>query len=161
MCTCTHSLFLLCIGSGMSLSVAEVCQAAASRGAGCWSPQQHCYRQLMKSLRAAYFHDRAKLFWARHRVLLEFYKYSGETSEQVVQQLVSIGLEIAAFIDHHMRTDVERIVKHNEMMLALPVVQAKKFRSDYLLAERQHDSWCKQKIKNIMKRRPPPPYPFF
>ncbi|KEG15319.1 hypothetical protein DQ04_00111190 [Trypanosoma grayi] len=126
-----------------------------------WTPQQQCYRQLMKSLRAAHFNDRSKLFWSRHRVLVEFYKYSGETSEETVRLLVGIGLEVAAFIAQHMRTDVERIIKHNEAMLALPVDKAKKFRSDYLLAEKQHDSWCKQKIKNILKRRPPPPYPFF
>ncbi|KAG8344012.1 hypothetical protein TRVL_05163 [Trypanosoma vivax] len=126
-----------------------------------WTPQQQCYRQLMKSLRSAYFHDRSKLFWARHRVLVEFYKYSEETNVESVKQLVAIGLEVAAFIDHHMRMDVERVVKHNETMMALPVEKAKKFRSEYLLAEKQHDSWCKQKIRSMMKRRPPPPYPFF
>ncbi|RNF20763.1 uncharacterized protein Tco025E_03834 [Trypanosoma conorhini] len=135
-------------------------EAAASRGLQ-WTPQQLCYRQLMKSLRAAYFHDRSKLFWSRHRVLVEFYKYSSETDEEAVRQLVGVGLEVAAFMQHHMRTDVERIIKHNETMLKLPVDRAKKFRADYLLAEKQHDSWCKQKIKAILKRRPPPPYPFF
>ncbi|ORC93743.1 uncharacterized protein TM35_000016200 [Trypanosoma theileri] len=126
-----------------------------------WTPQQRCYRDLMKSLRSAYFHDRAKLFWSRHRVLVEFYKYSGETNGEAVRQLLGVSHEVAAFISHHMRTDVERIIKHNEAMLALPVDKAKKFRNDYLLAEKQHDSWCKQKIKNILSRRPPPPYPFF
>ncbi|KAH9577636.1 hypothetical protein LSM04_009761 [Trypanosoma melophagium] len=126
-----------------------------------WTPQQRCYRDLMKSLRSAYFHDRAKLFWSRHRVLVEFYKYSEETNEESIRQLLGVTHEVAAFISHHMRTDVERIIKHNEAMLALPVDKAKRFRSDYLLAEKQHNSWCKQKIKNILNRRPPPPYPFF
>ncbi|KAF8276850.1 hypothetical protein C3747_29g150 [Trypanosoma cruzi] len=135
-------------------------EAAASRELQ-WTPQQLCYRQLMKSLRAAYFHDRSKLFWSRHRVLVEFYKYSGETNEEAIRQLVGVGLEVAAFIQHHMRTDVERIIKHNETILMLPPGKAKKFRADYLLAEKQHDSWCKQKIKAILTRRPPPPYPFF
>ncbi|RNF03930.1 hypothetical protein TraAM80_05456 [Trypanosoma rangeli] len=142
-------------------AVAHVSGETATGRGLLWTPQQLCYRQLMKSLRAAYFHDRSKLFWSRHRVLVEFYKYSGETDEEAIRQLVGIGLEVAAFIQHHMHTDVERIIKHNEKMLMLSADKAKKFRADYLLAEKQHDSWCKQKIKAILTRRPPPPYPFF
>lgn len=115
----------------------------------------------MKALRAAYFHDRAKLFWARHRVLVEFYKYSKVTEENTISHLIGIGKEVAVFANHYMKMNVERIVRHNEAMMKLPADKAKRFREDYFLHEKQHESWCKQKIKNILDRRPPPPYPFF
>lgn len=115
----------------------------------------------MKSLRAAYFTDRSKLFWARHRVLVEFYKYSKVEDQNEVDLLVGITNEISTFIAQYMKTDVERIIKHNEKMMSLPVEQAKKFRQEYFLAEKQHETWCKQHIKRMMERRPPPPYPFY
>lgn len=204
-----------------------------------WTPQQSCYRHLMKALRAAYYNDRSKLFWARHRVLVEMYKYArlpaypstpldavsleemtspavdaeenddegkrtsmgaekdakscicngkekatGRTNEEEhgrgdgdrkdktatsssaptltlkVQHLVDIGHEIADFIEMYMKLDIARIVRHNEKMLSLPVREAKQFREAYFLSEKQHDSWCKQHIKKMLQRRPPPPYPF-
>ncbi|KAL7696133.1 hypothetical protein N2W54_003461 [Lotmaria passim] len=126
-----------------------------------WTPQQRCYRRLMAALRGAYYHDRAKLFWARHRVLVEFYKYSRVEEEKDVALLVGIGNEIATFVAEYMKVDVGAIMQHNEKMLSLPVAKAKRYREEYLLHEKQHDSWCKQKIKQMMDRRPPPPYPFF
>lgn len=125
-----------------------------------WTPQQLCYRNLMRSLRDAYFHDRAKLFWARHRVRVEFYKYRGLSEEPLVEQLTNVGNEIADFVSHHMKTNVERIVQHNERMLQLPVAQAKRFHREYFEKEREHESWCRQRIKRLMNRRPPPPYPY-
>jgi hypothetical protein len=126
-----------------------------------WTPQQRCFRQLMKALRGAYYHDRSKLFWARHRVLVEFYKYSRVADEKDVALLVGIGNEVASFVSEYMKVDVGAIVKHNEKMVALPVAKAKRYREEYLLHEKQHESWCKQKIRQMMDRRPPPPYPFF
>ncbi|KPA82430.1 hypothetical protein ABB37_03499 [Leptomonas pyrrhocoris] len=126
-----------------------------------WTPQQRCYRELMRALRGAYYHDRSKLFWARHRVLVEFYKYSRVEEEKDVALLVGIGGEVAAFVTEYMKVDVGAIMQHNEKMLSLPVAVAKRYREDYLLHEKQHDSWCKQKIRLMMDRRPPPPYPFF
>lgn len=125
-----------------------------------WSSQQHCFRKLMKALREAYYHDRSKLFWARHKVRIEFYKYSSVADEIEVAQLVGCGNEVAAFVSEHMRASVDRIVHHNQAMMSLPVSEAKRLRQEYLLREKQHDSWCKQKIKTIMARRPLPPYPF-
>ncbi|EPY29492.1 hypothetical protein STCU_03980 [Strigomonas culicis] len=126
-----------------------------------WTPQQLCYRSIMRALRAAYFHDRARLFWARHRVLVEMYKYARVTDEEQIRLLVGIGNEIAAFAEHYMKMDVARIVRYNDAMVKLPVEKAKKFRSEYLLSEKQHESWCKQRIRGILERRPPPPYPFY
>jgi hypothetical protein len=125
-----------------------------------WSEQQHCFRQLLKGIRGAYFHDRSKLFWARHRVRLEFYKYSSVSNEEDVKLLVGVAREVARFIDEHLQTSVQRIVQHNEKILSLSAADAKRYRQEYLLAEQQHDSWCRQKIKTILNRRPPPPYPF-
>lgn len=157
-----------------------------------WSPAQRSYRRIMKALRGAYYNDRAKLFWARHRVLVEFYKYSStaidggsssditEEFEEVgasnvisdvkptnetqlnsqVQLLLNISDEIADFINEYMKLDVQRIVRHNEKMISLPTREAKEYREEYFLAEKQHESWCKQRIKNLLNRRPPPPYPF-
>ncbi|AIN97804.1 hypothetical protein LPMP_203090 [Leishmania panamensis] len=137
--------------------VARATAAAASQ----WSAQQRCFRKLMKSLRGAYFHDRSKLFWARHRVLVEFYKYSRVEEEKDVLLLVSIGNEIANFVGEYMKVDIGAIMEHNAKMQSLPVAKAKRYREEYLLHEKQHDSWCKQRIRLIMDRRPPPPYPFF
>lgn len=125
-----------------------------------WTPVQQSFRHVMKALRGAYFHDRSKLFWARHRARLEFYKYATVGDDVSIQQLVGCGNEIGVFMTEHMKMSVERIVQHNETMQALPVEEAKRFRSEYLLREKQHDSWCKQKIKKILDRRPPPPHPF-
>lgn len=180
---------------------------------GKWSPQQYCFRHLMKALRAAYFNDRSTLFWARHRVLVEMYKYSpleayeeveeeeveeeipftadkeqkvengerDETEKEVssssssssssrsssfppltsrVQLLVDIAHDVATFIETYMKLDISRIIRHNEKLMSLPVREAKRFREEYFLAEKQHDSWCKQHIKQMLQRRPPPPYPF-
>jgi hypothetical protein len=125
-----------------------------------WTPTQQCYRAVLKSLRGAYFHDRSKLFWARHRARLEFYKYTTVEDETSHQQLVGCGREVASFMADHMKMSVDRIIEHNTVMQKLPVEEAKRFRSEYLLRERQHESWCKQKIKAILARRPPPPHPF-
>lgn len=125
-----------------------------------WTQQQLCYRNVLKSLREAFYHDRSKLFWARHKARIEFYKFASVEDEQSITQLVGCGNEVAAFIFEHMRVAVERIVKHNEVMLSLPVDEAKRFRAEYMLKEKQHESWCKQKIKTILLRRPPAPYPF-
>ena len=125
-----------------------------------WTPQQFVYRSLLRGLRDAYYHDRSKLFWARHRARLEFYKYASIEDEVQVKQLVGVTYEIAEFIEEHMKTNVDRIVQHNEKMMSLRVSDAKRFREEYLLREKQHDSWCKQKIKLMMKRRPDPPYPY-
>ncbi len=125
-----------------------------------WTPQQKCYRNLMRSLRDAYYAERSTLFWARHRVRIEFYKFSTADVTAEVQQLVGVGNEIAAFIGEHMKTSVDRIVSHNETMLKLSVREAKRFREEFMRKEHQHESWCKQKIKTILQRRPNPPYPF-
>ena len=127
-----------------------------------WSPQQRCFRNLLVALRGAYYHDRAALFWARHRVRVEFYKYStisGDDSASI-ESLTSIGNEIASFIKNHMDFSVQRVVDHNETLKRLPVEDAKKFRERYLEREAEHESWCKTRIKLIMRRREPPPYPF-
>jgi hypothetical protein len=125
-----------------------------------WTPQQHAYRCLLRGLRDAYYHDRSKLFWARHRARIEFYKYASIEDEVQIKQLVGITNEISQFIAEHMKTNVDRIIQHNEKMMSLRVSDAKRFREEYLLREKQHDSWCKQKIKHMMSRRPDPPYPY-
>jgi hypothetical protein len=125
-----------------------------------WTPVQQSFRCVMKALRGAYFHDRSKLFWARHRARLEYYKFATVTDEVAIEQLVGCGNETAVFMAEHMRMSVDRIVKHNEMIQTLPVDEARRFRTEYLLREKQHDSWCKQKIKAILERRPAPPHPF-
>lgn len=235
-----------------------------------WTPQQHAYRNVLRSLRGAYYSDRARLFWARHFARVEFYKYEkfvgegdvrkrieqeklmreilekeaedeaaaaaaaddlgdmlgmGATSdedlaareaavaaqkaaaeakrkaaaeeeeaqfyatlpistsaavgllnsaEDVVytysqrnsspspqhQHLVNLANECADFVDKYMKVSVERIVEHNEVMMSLSVSDAKKFRKAYLLREEQHESWCKQKIRQILDRRPLAPYPY-
>jgi hypothetical protein len=125
-----------------------------------WTPQQKCFRSLLVALRDAYYHDRAKLFWARHRLKVEMYKYRSVTDEEEIKHLVAIGHEIAKFMDLHMKFSVQRIVDHNETLKKLPVEEAKEFRKRYIEREEQHDSWCKSRIKMMMRRRPPPPYPF-
>lgn len=220
-----------------------------------WSPQQHAYRNILRSLRGAYYNDRARLFWARHFARVEFYKYAefvgegdirykekqeklaqdmlkaegeqenmdleemlgmGSTSSEELaaankedpikqltipegsqseskipistsaavglqneseivtytylrrlsspspqhQHLVNISNECADFIHKYMRVSVDRIVEHNKVMMSLSVSDAKKFRKAYLLREEQHESWCKQKIKQILERRPVAPYPY-
>jgi polyhydroxyalkanoate synthesis regulator phasin len=80
--------------------------------------------------------------------------------DEALKQLVGVGNEVAVFVAENMKTTVDRIVKHNETMMSLPVSEAKRFRQEFLLREKQHDSWCKQKIKSMMSRRPPPPFPF-
>lgn len=152
-----------------------------------WSGPQQAYRRVMKALRGAYYHDRATLFWARHRVLVEFYKYAevgntvppptsssteegsvddgnndarGQEQQQHVVRLLQLVDEVADVVETYMQTDVERIIRHNEAMMKLPVDEAKVFRQQYFTAEKQLDSWCRQRIKAILKKRPPPPYPF-
>lgn len=235
-------------GPSRNISSSHSPPSAGLRKKSRWTPQQSCYRHLMKAIRGAYFNDRSKLFWGRHRVLVEMYKYSsldaydalhlspddsddpaiekdefhneggdrdeqmnpyesnktedeegGETEEKVthehdspigkkeandassyeegtwnslpslpplpplsskVQHLVDIAHEVAEFIETYMKLDISRIVKHNEKMLTLSPREARRFRDDYFLAEKQHDSWCKQHIKRMLERRPPAPYPF-
>ena len=125
-----------------------------------WSPQQVAYRRLLCSLRDAYYHDRSRLFWARHKARVEFYKHSAITHEEDITQLVNITNEVSHFVGKYMRLSIERIQRHNESILALSVPDAKKFREAYLLREAQHESWCKQKIRDMLQRRPPPPYPY-
>lgn len=151
------------VSQRIAAGAVEVRSVAASSSAPLtvWTPQQQCFRQLMRSLRAAYYHDRSKLFWARHRVLVEFYKYAKTEDPKEVDLLVGITNEVGVFVGQYMKTDVERIVKHNEKLLSLPVRQAKEFRQAFFLAEKQHETWCKQRIKAMLERRPPPPYPFY
>ena len=125
-----------------------------------WSPQQKCYRNLLISLRETYYFDRSKLFWARHRLKVEMYKYRSMTDEEEIKQCVNVGNEIAKFINLHMKFSVQRIVDHNETIQKLPVDEAKRFRQKYIQREEEHESWCKSRIKMMMRRRPPPPYPF-
>lgn len=157
----SFSLFLAHISKERKNQIVPLMSTTSSVALlGHWTPQQYCYRSLLKGLREAYFHDRSKLFWARHRARIEFYKYSRVEDEEAIKQLVGVGNEIAAFVSEHMRTTVDRIVRHNEKMMSLPVAEAKRFRQEFMLKEKQHDSWCKQKIKAMMQRRPPAPYPF-
>ncbi|KAG5468384.1 hypothetical protein LSCM1_02364 [Leishmania martiniquensis] len=151
----------MALSSSGSAALVDHAVRASSMVTPQWTAQQRCFRQLMKSLRGAYFHDRSKLFWARHRVLVEFYKYSRVEEEKDVLLLIGIGNEIARFMAEYMKVDVGAIMEHNEKMQSLPVAKAKRYREEYLLHEKQHESWCKQKIRLIMDRRPPPPYPFF
>ncbi|KAG5493310.1 hypothetical protein GH5_02053 [Leishmania sp. Ghana 2012 LV757] len=151
----------MALSSSGSAALVDSALRATSAAAPQWTAQQRCFRQLMKSLRDAYFHDRSKLFWARHRVLVEFYKYSRVEEEKDVLLLIGVGNEIAHFVAEYMKVDVGAIMDHNEKMQSLPVARAKRYREEYLLHEKQHESWCKQKIRLMMDRRPPPPYPFF
>lgn len=173
-----------------------------------WTPVQFMYRRLMVSLRDAYLCDRAQLFWARHRVKVEIYKYQSlerhddsngqrlhddddvdvanasdssvsadervpEVGEVIgtptsapnapssaVVLLCQVGNEVAQFVSTHMRVSVQSIVDHNDMLAKLPVNEAKEFRSRYLEREREHVSWCKQKIRRILAKRTLPPYPY-
>lgn len=144
----------------VSSSVIDESSSSYPSPSSSWSPTQKCYRSLLVAIREAYYYDRAKLFWARHRLKVEVYKYRSVTDEQEVKALVAIGGEIARFIDLHMKFSVQRVVDHNEAIQKLPVDEAKKFRLRYLEREEQHEIWCKTKIKMMMRRRPPPPYPF-
>jgi len=125
-----------------------------------WSPTQHSFRKLMVALRGAFYHDRSSLFWARHRSRVEFLKYAEVRDEESIRQLVGVTFEVADFIREHMQVSVERIIRHNETLMELPVREAKQFRNEYYRREREHDSWCKQKIKAILSRRPSAPYPY-
>lgn len=143
--------------SGAPAALAQVARAAANT----WSPAQQCYRDLMVALRGAYYSDRAKLFWARHRVRVEFYKYAAVPAESVdAKQLVGVGREVAKFVDANMKVSVQRIVEHNDTLMKLPVPEAKRFRQRYLEREAEHEAWCKQKVKAMMRRRPAAPYPY-
>eukprot|EP00760_Papus_ankaliazontas_P022613 PhM_4_TR1888/c0_g1_i1/m.94055 len=42
-----------------------------------WTRSQHTYRKLCVAIRSAFYHDRAQMFWARHRIKVEMYKYGG------------------------------------------------------------------------------------
>ena len=125
-----------------------------------WSPQQKCFRHLLVALREAYYHDRAKLFWARHRVRVEFYKYSEMADGEAIKNVVAITDEAAAFIKQHMQFSVQRIVDHNATLARLPVEEAKRFQQRFKQREEEHESWCKGRLKLILRRRPQPPYPF-
>ena len=127
---------------------------------GSWTPQQVCCRKLLVALRDAYSHDRSRLFWGRHRALLEFHRYAGLQSPTDVSHCLNIGEEVATFVAINMKVNAQRIHEHNEVMMSLPVDQAKRFREQFLVKEAEHESWCKQKVKTILLRRPPPPYPF-
>jgi hypothetical protein len=143
----------------MSAAVAAASPAAAA--AAGWSPQQRCYRGIMRSLRGAYYGDRAKLFWARHRVKVEFYKYSGVAAGgPQPAHLVAVGDDVGRFVAEHMAFSMQRVEAHNATLARLPVVEAKRFRAQYLEKEKEHDSWCKQKIRTMLLQRAPPPYPF-
>eukprot|EP00758_Cryptobia_borreli_P004583 Tbor_TRINITY_DN4469_c0_g1::TRINITY_DN4469_c0_g1_i2::g.8076::m.8076 len=125
-----------------------------------WTPQQLAFRHLMSALRSAFYHDRSRLFWARHRVRVDYYKYSKTTDDRDKKVLLDVSNEIAVFIEQYMKVSIRRIQEHNDTMMSLSVPDAKKYREAYLLRETQHESWCKQKIRSILDRRPPPPYPY-
>lgn len=114
----------------------------------------------MKALLGAYPCDRAALFWSRHRVKVEFYKFANVADAAERDLLCGVASEVAQFVHEHMRVSAERIQRHNDTMLKLPVDEAKRFRKEYLEKEAEHESWCKQKIKAILQRRPPPPFPY-
>lgn len=151
------------VGEGWGIRAPPINQLAdkapALRNEG-WKPQQHAYRRLLCALRDAYYNDRSRLFWARHKARVEFYKYGSLSNDADLEHAVNVCNEISQFISKYMRVSVERIQKHNESILALSVPDAKKFREAYLLREAQHESWCKQKIRDMLQRRPPPPYPY-
>lgn len=125
-----------------------------------WSPVQRSFRHVLVALREAYYNDRAKLFWARHRVRIEYYKYAETADTEAVAALAAIGEEVAGFVRQHMQFSVQRIVDHNETLARLPVEDAKRFRARFLEREEEHDSWCKTRVKTILRRRPAPPYPY-
>jgi hypothetical protein len=124
-----------------------------------WTPTQLAYRRVLCALRGAYYHDRAKLFWARHRARVEFYKY-GNASDREAAVCHAVADDAARFVKEHMECTVERIVAHNDAMAKLPVDEAKRLRAQYLEREEQHDVWCRHKLRAILKRRPVPPYPY-
>jgi hypothetical protein len=126
-----------------------------------WSPAQVCYRRLMVALREAYVHDRAKLFWARHRVKVEMHKYASlEPASPDARGAIGIGHEVARFVDGMMRFSVQRVLEHNELVAKLPIKDAKLCRERYLVSEHEHEVWCKQRIRAMLRRRPMPPYPY-
>jgi hypothetical protein len=143
-----------------SLGASPPAAAPASPAVTQWTAPQASYRRLLVALREAYYHDRAKLFWARHRARVEYYKYAEVTSAQDAAAAVGIANEVAAFVAHHMRFSVQRVADHNEAIAKLPVEEAKRFRQKYLEREEQHDVWCRTRIREILRRRPAPAFPY-
>ncbi len=125
-----------------------------------WTSTQRMYRELMKSIRMAYVGDRAGMFWARHRIKVETYKYASVTNDEEIRLLNGIGLEVSRFMNIHMRCDPDRVMEHNRTMMKLSVEDAKKFRQRYLEKEAEHVTWCHQRIRAILDRRPTAPYPY-
>lgn len=126
-----------------------------------WTPVQHTYRRLLIALRDAYYHDRSQLFWARHRAKVEIYKYCSLDRDSVdARAALGVADEVATFVGTSMRYSVQRIVDHNALVARLPIPEAKKCRQEFLDREREHDSWCKQRIKTMLRRRPRPPFPY-
>lgn len=126
-----------------------------------WTPVQHSYRQLMKAIQSSYTGDRAGMFWARHRIKVEIYKYSSFPSDcPEYDRLVFISNEVSQFLEQHLAVDVDRINAHNRTLVTLSVADAKRFRREYLSKESEHRSWCMQRIKLLLQKRPPPPYPY-
>ena len=124
-----------------------------------WTPTQQMYRNLMKAILGAYSSDIAELFWSRHRIKIEIYKYAAAEGDDR-ELTIAVGEEVARFVQQHMKIDADRIHEHNETMLRLPVPEAKRFREEYLEREAEHVSWCKQRIKRILAKRPLAPYPY-
>jgi hypothetical protein len=126
-----------------------------------WSEPQRVYRRVLVALRDAYYHDRSKLFWARHRLKVEMYKYGAlEPSSPEAKHALGIGFEVADFIAKSMRFPVQRVVEHNELVARLPMREAKACRERFLAAEHDHEVWAKQRIKGLLRRRPVAPYPY-
>ena len=125
-----------------------------------WNSSQHLYRKLCQAIRDAYPQDRAQLFWARHKIKLELYKYHKDTPRQDIQSLHRIGLQMATFIREYISPDLEGIKAYNRAVRTLSLREAKLFRQDYLKKEEEHKIWCQQRISGILRQRPLPPYPF-
>jgi len=100
------------------------------------------------------------MFWARHRIKVELYKYHRRTPPAALPVLLSVADQVAAFVEVYLRPNPERIRSYNEAVSTLPVREAKKYRKDYLEKEREHRVWCRQRLRGLLEQRPPPPYPF-
>ena len=125
-----------------------------------WSPQQSVYRKLCKAISVAYGHDRSQLFWARHNVKVEMYKYHQDTPENHVPILLACGAQCAIFIQSYMAPSEERIVAHNRAVKILPLKDAKQYHTEYLKREEDHYVWCRQRLRGMLAQRPPPPFPY-
>ncbi|KNH04698.1 acetylpolyamine aminohydrolase [Perkinsela sp. CCAP 1560/4] len=125
-----------------------------------WSPQQEVYRKLCKAIVLAYGHDHSQLFWARHNVKVEMYKYHPETSSKDVETLLNCGAQCAIFISEYMAPSAERIVAHNRAVSFLALHEAKTYHEEYMKREEDHYVWCRQRLRGILSHRPNPPYPY-